>query len=1165
MTAGYRTYILEFRRNNGMLQENIAAESKFVMLDYFDILYYKELTGPEKTYMNYFSFKDAFNGGRQSKASYKTLSLYQHKEKITKNPFITAEDGGRFLSERPFLGVIQLCLCKEAYSNRLLDEGDVDGYLTQMEQEILQASAGVLVGETEMQIYRSSATGDFCLVMRTDTIEDIYRVASRLNNSRNNSGDSFKVLTYTNVGIESRTIDNDGGCGEKYCTFSPSFLDKHGECIIAIRFSADSKVFGEMKGKMEKSLLKKGLFGRYDYLLHVKIKDFAEIYPELCRRKFGELKGTQAQPVGLGELIRNPQVRNINERILVDCEESAIDGTKVPDDLISEEESQKNKALYNQIKELDSYLCDFSEETQAFRDLHRGTEELYKAFSSGAMEKDEVLNWHIWYKDMEVLCACIREEMSAYAVLQDEEKKKELRIHILSSWRLSLQAISKYTRLVQNVNYQTYQSPLYEMQTQVDMEKVMTAYRETMRMYVQAHIEATMTEKGQASWIEPIIYPELTEDQVRIAAPFTGILGRDSCTKRSILCKVPSIEYFGRYYDLLPWILHEASHQLRVLSRKERNEFVIGYIFKHVFKKVVGDIMYYNSYPNRYVAEGRFVDHLLNSFCLVAKQEMDDEINQYRKSQGKDPSYEQMVHMMSVYLDSTFACDDKVKRSFDAVREDFFDILSKRMGIQETSGQKGAKSRDELEIKLEKIKEGEKNVELAESLVEQLLGDYKDKVISLLMKEGVAESNVHWINEEDMLLPPRRYEKRVLEICKILKENTFKCKAVLKEYFFSIKALYDIFREYSSAQEEKARSERRIRDFLGKVYKEYSKQKQTREDEFKDFLEDPETKRVLRNAGMMGDEDVFCSRNVGIFNKISSSTIQEIKSFRTSIYREAFADLLMATSLGLSAFGYCRQVLQIVSDAKIEHNTYIYDDIDYNRFRVIAAVLMAPDGKEEPVGEDEYWIDGTELIEQGKRYCLGTLRCIRDMMLEQEGIRDNSKESTLVQNFVGDVYEQLTFCLGNMQENPYKCTLLYVFLHGEQADMDKKIRIKWNKYKKITNKCNGFRHLFWRLECFCRGLDNILTNKKLFVEKDLFTHMSRIHKEILDTGENGKGCKWESGLWECMWDTKRDVGDFYNNPEEVYEKKSADKLENTIKFIQNFYYHNRLSVVKEGG
>lgn len=272
-------------------------------------------------------------------------------------------------------------------------------------------------------------------------------------------------------------------------------------------------------------------------------------------------------------------------------------------------------------------------------------------------------------------------------------------------------------------------------------------------------------------------------------------------------------------------------------------------------------------------------------------------------------------------------------------------------------------------------------------------------------------------------------------------------------------------------------------------------------------------------------------------------------------------------------FGYCRQVLQTVSDAKIERQGYEYDIINYSRFRIVAAVLMNLEDKagfaedEDEYKGDEYKIDGTKLIEQGKTYCAGTLRCIKDKLLECSAIRDNPDKREQALDFIGDIYEQVIFKLGNLKEAEYRSTFLYLILHGTQTenrimdDIDKALLKKWGHYKDIVKECQGLKYMFLRLESFCRGLDVILTDGNIIVEKDIFEHMEKIYNNIKSGGKVKRGCRWENKMWDCMWKVKEDVGLFYNIPEKVYEKTSEQKLENTIEFIQNFYYHNRISFV----
>ncbi len=60
--------------------------------------------------------------------------------------------------------------------------------------------------------------------------------------------------------------------------------------------------------------------------------------------------------------------------------------------------------------------------------------------------------------------------------------------------------------------------------------------------------------------------------------------------------------------------------------------------------------------------------------------------------------------------------------------------------------------------------------------------------------------------------------------------------------------------------------------------------------------------------------------------------------------------------------------------------------------------------------------------------------------------------------------------------------------------------------------------------------------------------------------EEKASCKWEREN-RFLTAPKHDVGEFYNNPSQVCEKTPDKKLENTIDFIQNYYYFNRFRVV----
>lgn len=626
----YSTHVLELVRNNGKSSEKENMDRGFLMFDYFDILIHKELKGEEKVYSNYFSIEDTFEDDRDYKVSFKTLSLYCGAD-CDENPFTLGktppeDEAEATLSEIPFLGLIQISLCRENYEWKLVESyKDVDEFLKRCEDKIMETVSNLDCFAdqdlTVMQLYRSSTTGDFCLAIRTDSVKKIYRAALALNDSQNVPDDFPKVLTYTNVGIECKM-----GPDKSYSTLAPEFIENHVDINFAVRFSADKGVLPlltelDPDGKKYKAI--KGLFGRYDYLVHINLKDFADIYPLLCEKKFGVLKNSgfsDREHISILEnILQYSNVENINERILVDLDlPSGIQPDSEKDAKSHQLEkgswveavTSRNKELYDRIQGLDKWKRYFSEENRSFRDLHRCMIGIYKTFSAIGMEKEAYLNWRMFGQDMEMLCECLELCLQKYSKINedcsmDEQQRKTYRLRLLKDWRINIQAINQYTRLVQNINYQTYQSPIYEIQTQIDTEKTMIAYRQAMRSYMDSYVTSGIIDVKDTAQIVPIIFPDLSKDRVEVTAPFISQKKDDVYLKRAIMCTVPSFEYFGRLYDLLPWLLHESSHHLRVIERRKRNEFLVKYLFSHIYTVVLENSLPYLANDSLYWAAGR--------------------------------------------------------------------------------------------------------------------------------------------------------------------------------------------------------------------------------------------------------------------------------------------------------------------------------------------------------------------------------------------------------------------------------------------------------------------------------------------------------------------------------------------------------------------------------
>lgn len=1187
----YSTHVLELVRNNGVQAvEAGKGDTCFLMFDYFDVLIYKELVGETKHYLNYFSIGDIFNDDKKYKVSYKTLSIYRRQDNM-QNPFTINGDAAKRI---PFLGLIQISLCKENYKGAL-DQIGVDEFLCQCENEIMEIADKVPLvggeGETVRLLYRSSTTGDFCLAIRTDYVENIYNIALALNDTQDKPAKSegaLSLLTYTNVGIACKSASEGG-----FMALDPDFVSSHCEMKFALRFSADAELMELLKqyaresGNDKHVQVVKGLFGRYDYLMHIGIGEFAEIYPVLCAKKVGPGSDKAYSPgdTHLSNILRYPHIRNINERVLVELESLQSSVKNIAGSTLQEKKTtwnddkndksdyvkqvvHKNEILFKKIGELEHWGGYFSEEARAFKDLYRGMKEIYKAFSSVGAEKEAYIDWLGFYEDMCTLCDCITYSMERYLFLCDkdisgnifsEDEKRKYKLRLLRDWRSNIQAINQYTRLVQNINYQTYQSPIYEIQTQIDTAKTMVAYREAMRSYIEPFLDANVGGIDDGAKIVPILYPDLSKDEVEVTAPFINQRQSGLDFARDIICIVPSFEYFGRLYDLLPWVIHEASHHLRIFDKLYRNNFVIRYLFSYLFEIVIEDALPKLATDKLYTAIGRAEQRLVDSLVEVAVRDMS------ANSEFKDFDYQRLVSEVDTYLKCLFPYQtsyegtrhyNEGKKIRDAVFRHYLDQCRKE-GILTDSNTN----------KLLKIKADTAN-EQRDELTMELLDRYRLSVFG----ESEPEKLNDFIQLNDIQSTRDVFEKKLSSVIKEMKDKDV-CEEAIREYCYKVIAIYRGEQAYATIYRDRENPEKNIKEFLGKVYEDYQ-QRALSSDWIKEskFFCDPTVMHIFRHLGLLNDnqsnKEKFISAMLDIFLNVDYSRIEPDRKFRETVYRETFADLLMATSLHLTSFGYCRQVLQTISDARINQKAYQYNEVNNQRFQIVAAVLLEEEIREHPderkreeIVDDHRYVklDGSRIIEKGIQYCEYTLKCIGKKLLNMDDIKGNAIKEELVRQFAGTILDQLEAYLRNLKnDGSYNATLLYALLHGIET-ADDIIKEEWELYRNIAEMCGSMKYSFWRLEYFCRGIEDIMQGGYIRVPWDIFSHMKEIRKKIIK--RDGFGSVWERD-WDCLWKLKKDVGDFYNDPKLVYEKTAAQKLENTIDFIQNYYYYNRFKMMK---
>ncbi len=1176
----YSTYILELIRNNGITDEKTRESGteklmpcNFLLFDYFDVLNCRKLTGKDKKYVNYLSIVNVFEGEIENnvdyKVAYKTLSLYcKPEDEQRDSDFFSVQSEGTTLSETPFLGIIQISLCKDNYIVNDWQESvdlDIDVFLKEREDWILAIADDCkpLDEEIKMQrvLFRSSTTGDFCLVIRTNLIKLIYDVAIRLNGTQNDPDAKYKMLTFTNVGIECKYVEGDG-----YVTLSADIVKRNSE-KIALRFSADESIRGELQNYIKsKQATVEGLFGRYEYLLTIGMQEFASLYPFLCERKLGREKSDRNKDK-LEIILRKSIARNINERILIGLGSDLVtDASILSDELIAdkawkkkeEEDNVKdrvfdlNNKLLQNIKEVDSYKKFFQEEHFAFQDLIRGMIEIYKSFSSAGMDKESYINWRVFHKDMDVLCRCIREMMKNYkkwvdAGARNESDKKGYRGTILGDWRDNLNAINRYTTLVQHVNYQTYQSPSYEIQTQIDAEKEMVAYREAMELYITDAMVALQSEgmEEDDSRIYPLIYPDLSKEKVSISAPFIVKKPYAKIPEREIICTVPSFEYFARLYDLLPWIIHETSHHLRITNRENRNRFVTDYILSYVLKVAMREPLNKLSNGNFYDADGKAEKYLVTCMVEVAKK------NVFDSDKFENFSFETVIFTIEKWLKAMFP----LRAGYNTtVRMEEEELLKKQAFEYWLDAYRKEQMLDQgnlcliLKVWDNKASRAEKQ-ELASKLLER----YYEKLEAAL-GDRARDFRICLNDMNKSVL----MEKKRTQFANAVDEE----RVAVREYYEQVTTVYRIIKSKSKVPDG---NEGDVKEYFEAVFKLF-KENYKKEIVENDTIIDTVSMRVMRNLGLLRRKsDVFVQEMMKIARNVDYLQIMEHKEIKKTIYLEAYADIVMATSLQFTGFGYCRLVLQTASDAKLYNREYEYEDINYERWRTVAAALLVkPEEYQEREEEEQLEIDAGALIEEAQVYCEYVIKHISKKLSESDKLNlegadreINEARRQSLRELLTKINSQMYKYLEKYEDEINKVLLLDILLHGDEGITNEEVRKEWDEYKEVAMYCDDVKYNLWRLACFCKGIINIVKDGKISVSGKLFYHMLEIRQ--IATG-GGSNCIWERNN-KFLTDPKRDVGNFYNDPRQVFEKTPDKKLENTIDFIQNYYYYNRFRVV----
>lgn len=1146
----YDVDVIKMIRNNNLVIDNEDVMQKgqvYFMLDYFDVMFHRSLRGEEKVYRKFWNIESEMTQDELAyKAAYKTLSLYALKEAEETDIWACGEDE---CSHIPFLGIIQINIVHYIYMEKL----EVEKTLDELECRIKESLEQLIVSYTNLKyrIYRSSTSSDFCLIIKNDCIENIFKISTFINNMVVSNGkNNFDFNTYTNIGIEcARDVNNN------FCTVSNAIVEKNSDCKFVVRFTASNefaeKAYKSIKENQQYDFTDhmSGLFGRYDFSMTLSMEEFAQIYPTLCESKIGgrtsekRVEAKSSCVKLLQQEIANGEIQIVNERVLVPLingeEQDDIKENVNKKETLNEDKNNLRKIVKNnneQIREkmqqLQNLEGTFIKERRAFIDVTRELKEMINTYVPQGLDHDSHVNWQILISDIDVLFACISKWEKSYENLSSETSRRKSRKHFLSDLRLVVEAINQYYKFIQNVNMQTWQSPLYEIQTQLDAEKLMIAYREFLYEYfckyknLMCGTEAT---HGKIPMFYPIVYPDASIRSACVASPFKQVEG----DKKLLVCRVPSFEYYGRMFDMIPWLLHEASHSVRTMKREERNEYLAKRIFYSIFEQAMYKVL--NQYTNDfgYHTLGSLEKGVLNEIVKKAWELFGEEKKQEVGKLGIYDLQTEITRFLKCYFDKGDSLKEREERGEN--EENRKAILTQLCSYYAELNLLREDSLGEIESCLESSGD-------ISTVLEKIYNGFYTQI---------WQENPQKEQWKLLKLDSDRFEQQLEQQAQQLQLQLQADENQIRDFCFKmreINRLYDTWIKRGSV-EKKAQQE-------GKLWKEciVNIRKRLR-DGFGHNEGFTEIYRILNMifgaGGVASSEDVKRVRKM--FNVLSEEELYELVGREVSIYRETCADIYMVATLGLNAFGYCRQMFQTVSDNSVTDNMGWEEAINTHRFRVVITVLTK---EEEEAKEGK--VLANHLCECGRRYCHAMLSYLEGQLLRDYDTADDEEMcKKIVKDFVLVLRKNIDTLHNKMScEGVAKAldnSVLAMYAQGDAWEQQEnlvpsqKVNEIKERYIKIRDKIKDYKHILYRIQYFMYALSLTVGKGEIYVDEDEFNHMKGLY-----TG------------YRTQIDRENRyavVANFYNDPETAASKSKQSMLDDTISFVEKYYYKNRFDIM----
>ena len=606
--------MLNLFRCSSVGNKMVEKDIHYFVTDYFDGIKVEDLDPGKATLEECMGIKRGANKHNIG-ISHQRYCLYSEKDE--------EEDIFEINQEFPLLTVIQVFINPDIYqAERFLEDGkDIScGNCMDKVQEYVRGYLGN-GADIHWKIYRLLTAGDFAVIVRSKRIHDAYDISTLIRSICVVAGESDKrtaaFFTYSISGVLDKCMDSK----DIYESIDwAQYLDSKDRVIVRIvynhAYNREKVIGGETDEEIKETLLALGyrLLGRYDYQVECSPYEFQKMYTYIRNYKFGtdmspaEDLGKVSDPKtkGLLWMMKEGHVLRINEKIFLYYEK---------DPLLKKESIKDWKVIiqgewislyeYNEenISRIKVRAGEIERELEPFYQSERNLKEYARLLGRFCRVLREINQMHELRistanlsRQLGIMVASLQRYLGDAQANQLDNQTVASRIS--EYLHLGINDLEIFARYIRNINLQTLQTPNYDLQTNMCIEKILLAYSQFLRPFLE---KQEPNENGKRPYyfsgtLYPIVVPNMGVKDLSVCVLFDDYHLENENQKEKVNEKLmvvnnPTFSYLCETCFLLPAVFHEIAHQFRYETREKRNDCLEAYIMKKIIYATIIELL----------------------------------------------------------------------------------------------------------------------------------------------------------------------------------------------------------------------------------------------------------------------------------------------------------------------------------------------------------------------------------------------------------------------------------------------------------------------------------------------------------------------------------------------------------------------------------------------